>query len=402
MPERPLHIGISCFPTIGGSGIIATELGLALAERGHSVYFVSYDTPRRFVPGERVHFYNVVVPDYPVFQRAPYALALASKLVQVATWHGLDLIHAHYALPHATSAFLARAVLGDAAPQVITTLHGTDVTLIGREDSYRAITRFSLEQSAAVTAPSAWLAGATRKELGLAESTPIDVIANFVDTERLQPRPTNPVQQAAHAAHVDGLFADDRCAAERFAGTPVLTHISNFRPVKRTLDVVHIFASVAARRPVRLLFIGDGPDRSRCEARVRELGLAAQVRFIGLLDHVAELLPCADLLLMPSETESFGLAALEAASCAIPAVASDAGGLPEVVEHGVTGFLAPVGDIEAFASHVMTLLNDPDLRRTMGRAARKMVCERFNLDRAVDRYEALYRRVLAAPPTTCP
>ena len=399
MTERPLHIGVSCYPTIGGSGIIATELGLALADRGHTVYFVSYDTPRRFEPRERVHFHHVVVPDYPVFQRAPYVLALASKLVEVAKWHGLDLIHAHYALPHATAAFLARSILGDDGPPFITTLHGTDVTLVGRDDSYRPITRFSLQQSAAVTAPSRWLQGAARELLELGDDTPIEVIGNFVDSQRLRPLPaetrSDPVAWTKHKARVDRMFNGHRSTGAPFASGPVVAHVSNFRPVKRTGDVVEIFARAAATTNARLLFIGDGPDRSRTEARVRELGLQARVRFAGQLDRVDELLRCADMLLLPSETESFGLAALEAASCGLPVVASDVGGLPEVVKHGVTGLLAPVGDVAAFADHVTALVLDAPRREAMGRAGRQLVCEQFDVGPAVDRYEALYRRVLA-------
>lgn len=394
---RPLNIGISCYPTLGGSGVVATELGMALADRGHRVHFVCYDTPRRFEPRERVFLHNVVAADYPVFQRAPYVLALASKLVQVAEWHDLDIIHAHYALPHAASAFLARAILaeGDKTPKIVTTLHGTDVTIVGADESYRRLTRFSVQQSDAITAPSEFLRQTAQDLLQLDEATEIEVIANFVDTVRFQPAADAEAVVAAHE-RVAGLF--DCCGpAEALpADAPTLVHVSNFRPVKRTLDVIEVFAQVNRGTDARLLMVGDGPERSRAETHARQAGLAGRVRFLGQQDHVGDLLRASDLLLLPSETESFGLAALEAASCGVPVVASRVGGLPEVVVDGVTGLLAPVGDVGAFSAHVTALLADPARRRAMGRAARARACEHFSLGPAVERYEALFRRVVGS------
>ena len=382
---RPLHIGITCYPTLGGSGIVGTEIGLAMAARGHQVHFVCYDTPRRFEPRDGVFFHDVVVPDYPVFHREPYALALASKLVEVSRWERLDLIHVHYALPHATSAFLARSVLGAEAPKVITTVHGTDVTLVGLDASYRPITRFSLEASDAVTAPSQFLRRVTRDSLGFDNGDDIEVIPNFVDASRFVPAPHSDERLAR-------LFGDED---ELQPDAPTLMHVSNFRPVKRTWDVIEIFARVCASgHPARLVLVGDGPDRSRAEGRVRELGLAASVRFLGRMTRFIDILQQADVFLLPSETESFGLAALEAMSCGVPVVASAVGGLPEVIEHGRTGLLAPVGDVEAHAAAVCALLDDPPRRAALGRAARQTAAERFALEPAIDRYEALYRRVL--------
>lgn len=379
-----LNLAITCFPTFGGSGLIATEIGLAMARRGHRVHFVARDLPVR-LNGEThgVLFHEVTESDYPVLARSSaYPIALASKMIEVATYERLDVLHVHYAVPHATAAWMAREVLGDVAPRIVTTLHGTDITLVGSDPSHLPITRFSILRSDAVTAPSAFLRRATRESLDVPETFPIEVIPNFVDTARYAPPPVR--DRACLRAVLPDL---DPAEA-------VLFHTSNFRPVKRIGDVVAIFAEIARRRPCRLVLVGDGPERSPAERRIRALGLGDRVAFLGKQDRFAALLGQADVFLLPSETESFGLAALEALSCGVPVVASRVGGLPEVVDHGETGYLAPVGDVAAMVEHVLALVGDAARWRAFSRRARERVLERFRLEPAVDRYEALYRRLL--------
>jgi N-acetyl-alpha-D-glucosaminyl L-malate synthase BshA len=382
MTDR-LNLGITCFPTFGGSGLIATEIGLAMAERGHRVHFIARALPVRLHGTSRqVLFHEVTESDYPALQHSgTYPLALASKMIEVANYERLDILHVHYAVPHATAAWMAREVLGDKAPRVVTTLHGTDTTLVGIDPSYLPITRFSILRSDAVTVPSAFLRRATWEGFDIPESVPIDVITNFVDTERYAP------------------VRDRACLRELFPTLgehePVLIHVSNFRPVKRIGDVVATFAEVHRRLPSRLLMIGDGPERSPAERRLRELGLEERVAFLGKQEDFVELLAAADVFLLPSEQESFGLAALEALSCGVPVVASDIGGIPELVEHGETGYLAPVGSVGAMAEHVLTLVSDKARWSAFSRRARERVLERFQLAPAIDRYEALYRRLVA-------
>ncbi|WPB80860.1 N-acetyl-alpha-D-glucosaminyl L-malate synthase BshA [Archangium violaceum] len=382
MSDR-LNLAITCFPTFGGSGLVATEIGLAMAERGHRVHFIARDLPVRLHGMTRkVVFHEVTESDYPALAHSgTYPLALASKMIEVASYAHLDILHVHYAVPHATAAWMAREVLGDKAPRIVTTLHGTDTTLVGTDPTYLPITRFSILRSDAVTTPSAFLRRATWEGFGIPETFPIDVIPNFVDTKRYWP--------ARDRTHLRQLFPglED--------GEPVLIHVSNFRPVKRIGDVVSIFAAVQSRRPCRLVMIGDGPERSPAERRVRELGLEARVAFLGKQESFVEMLAASDVFLLPSEQESFGLAALEALSCGIPVVASNIGGIPEQVEHGTTGYLAPVGDVEAMAGHVLELVREPERWRGFSRRARENVLERFQLGPAIDRYEALYRRLLA-------
>jgi len=386
--DRPLRLGIACYPTFGGSGVIATEIGLAMAARGHQVHFVCYDTPRRFTQRDGVSFHGVEVRDYALFHHSTYALALASKLVEVSRWEGLDLIHVHYAVPHATSALLAKDILGAAAPKVVTTLHGTDVTLIGTDPSYLPITRYSIERSDAVTVPSAFLREETRIRVDLPE-LPIEVIPNFVDTDRFQP------PDARDPGRMRRLFASSGGDAECLSnGAPTLIHVSNFRPVKRIDDVISVFAAVNARHPCRLVLIGDGPERSLAEARVRALGLHARVRFLGKLEDFVCILQHCDVFLLPSESESFGVAALEAMSVGVPVVASRVGGLPEVVVHGETGFLEPLGDVEAMAAATLSIIGDPERRDVMGRAARQRALTHYRLGPMTARYEDCYRRVL--------
>ncbi len=376
--ERPLRIGIACFSTYGGSGVIASEIGLTMAARGHTVHVFSDERPGRL--GEtngNVHFHRVEIPSYPQLKGSPYALGLTSKIVEVAWRDGLDLLHAHYAVPHAISAYLARQVLGSTAPAIVTTLHGTDITLVGNDPSFLPLTRFSIVESDAVTTPSAWLAEATYRNLDVPRDRAIEVIPNFVDTRRFAPAPDGPGVTDARSA--------------------VLVHVSNFRSLKRVDDVVAIFAEARRRAPERamtLQLVGDGPERERIRGLVRAAGLDESVHFLGERTDLPAVLRSADLFLLPSETESFGLAALEAMSCGVPVIASRVGGVPEVVVDGETGLLAPVGDVAAMAAHVVRLLADAPLRARLGAAARRRAETVFPLEATVERYEALYRRLL--------
>jgi N-acetyl-alpha-D-glucosaminyl L-malate synthase BshA len=381
---RPLKIGITCFATFGGSGIVATEVGLAMAARGHEVHFIARALPVRLHPTTPgVFFHEVVEPDHAVLlPDGAYPIALASKIIEVTQQFHLDLLHVHYAVPHATAAWMARAVLGPDAPKLVTTLHGTDITLVGSDASYLPITRFSVLQSDAVTTPSAFLREATWTELDLPRSMPITVVQNFVDTRVWHASPERDV------APLQELFTDWR------DGEAVLVHVSNFRPVKRIADVVAIFQAVHAERPARLLLIGDGPDCEQAEAQLESAGLADRVAFLGRQEHFAKWLAAADVFLLPSATESFGLAALEAMACGVPVVASDVGGLPEVVAHGETGFLAPLGDVAAMAGHVLWILADRARWQRLSMAGLKRVNRLFQTQAALDAYESVYRQVL--------
>lgn len=373
-----LKIGIICYPTYGGSGAVATALGLELAERGHEIHFISYAEPFRLAGyREGVYFHEVDVEPYPLFDHPPLSLALAAAIHDVARHHGLDLVHVHYALPHATSAWMAREMYAeyDRLP-VVTTLHGTDITIVGQHPSLHSITRFSILRSDAVTAVSGFLARETAESFQVPEER-IRVIPNFVDTDRYR-REGKPCHRSALAPE----------------GERILMHISNFRPVKRVQDAVEVLARVTARVPSRLVFIGDGPERVRAQTRAEDLGVKDRVLFLGKSPSVDELLPCADLFLLPSESESFGLAALEAMACGVPVVASRVGGVPEVVEDGVSGHLAEPGDVEAMAEAALGTLEDDERWRRMSRAARGVAVERFSAERVVPRYEALYREVL--------
>jgi N-acetyl-alpha-D-glucosaminyl L-malate synthase BshA len=373
-----VNIGIVCYASVGGSGIVATELGKALALRGHQVHFISTETPFRlgeFQAG--LAFHQVLTPTYPLFREPQYLLSLANRLVQVSREFALDVIHAHYAVPHATAAFLARQVLGSRAstraPRVVTTLHGTDITLVGNDPSYSEIVAFSIDQSDRVTAVSESLRASTIAELGVTRS--IVVIPNFLDCaiHRRVERPE---------------------LRRRFAGgdpdTRIVVHVSNFRPVKRVDAVVAIFDRIRQRVPARLLLVGDGPDRAAAHRLARELGIASLVEFLGAQEEVLPLLSISDVFLLPSAQESFGLAALEAMACEVPVVASRVGGLPEVIEHGVTGYLHPPESIEEMAASAIELLRDPDLHRRIARAACRRVREHFCADRIVPMYEACY------------
>ena len=376
-PAGPrLSIGIACFSTFGGSGVVAAEVATSLARRGHRVHVFSDAPPGRLARGAGgVVFHRVEAPAYPQLGHDLYTLALASKIIDVARVDGLDVVHAHYALPHAVSAELARQVRAAEdprrAPCVVTTLHGTDTTLVGIDPTFLPLTRFAVLGSDAVTAPSTWLAETTRRNLDLPAAFTLDVVPNFVDTARFAPAP-------------------------RPASPPVLVHVSNFRPLKRTDDVVRVFARVRAARAARLRLVGDGPDRAAAAALAHELGVAADVDFLGEREDLPALIADATAFLLPSETESFGLAALEALSSGVPVVASRVGGVPEVVRDGEDGFLHAVGDCDAMAASALRLLDEPPLRARLGAAGRARALATFRTEPAVDRYEAIYRRVLAA------
>jgi L-malate glycosyltransferase len=378
-----LKIGITCYPTYGGSGVVGTELGIELAERGHEVHFIAYQQPIRLnTQHPRIFFHEVTVSQYPLFEYPPYDLALATRMAEVAEIYDLDLLHVHYAIPHSVSALLARQMLaaqtnGKARRlPFVTTLHGTDITIVGADRSYLPVTRYSIEQSDGVTAISNWLKKRTLQEFDV--RNPIEVIYNFVncDVYRRDPK----------AAEKRGEFADKD---ER-----ILVHVSNFRPVKRLGDVIEIFDRVQKQVPSRLLLMGDGPERSRAEWLVSQKGLRKKVEFLGKVDRVIEKLSVADLMLVPSELESFGLAALEGMACEVPAVATNVGGVPEVIEHGRTGFLAPVGDVETMARCAIEILSDEKRLREMGMLARWEAQAKFCSTRIIPEYEAFYKRVL--------
>jgi N-acetyl-alpha-D-glucosaminyl L-malate synthase BshA len=373
-----VRIGISCYPTYGGSGVVATELAIALARLGDEVHIISYARPSRLVePEPNLLFHQVTVGQYPLFEYPPYSLALATKMVAVARAHRLDLMHVHYAVPNAVSAILARQILAPQPLPVVTTLHGTDVTLVGNDPSYLETTRFGVVESDAVTTVSRALQRMTVEQLGI--SRPIEVIPNFIDPERL-----------SRFAASEGV----RRWAE--PGERVLVHVSNFRPLKRVGDTIAIFAQVRERTPARLLMVGEGPERKPAEERCRELGIADSVTFLGNTPLIEEVLVNADLLLLPSELESFGLVALEALACGVPVIATQVGGLPEVVEDGVCGALRAVGDVEGMASAALLLLADPTLHRRYAQAGRQIAIERFGQSRIVERYRNLYEHVLTA------
>jgi N-acetyl-alpha-D-glucosaminyl L-malate synthase BshA len=372
-----VRVGITCYPTYGGSGIVATELGLELANRGHDVHFISYANPIRLDPDiPRIHYHEVEVSNYPLFQYPPYSLALASRMAEVAECYSLDLLHVHYAIPHSISALLARSILARKGRRLpfITTLHGTDITLVGSDRSYLPITKFSIEESDGVTAISDYLRQATADFFGVKRD--IRVIKNFVNCEMYQPDPER--------------RSKSRLAPE---GEKVLIHISNFRPVKRVLDCIRILKEVRKHVAAHLLMVGDGPDCGPAEVLTRELGLDKHVTFLGKQAHVERLLPLAHVLLLPSELESFGLAALEGMACGVPPVATRGGGLPELVTEGVDGYLEPVGDIRAQAARAVEMLTDEARYRDLSGAARRTAETRFCSSLLIPKYEQYYAEV---------
>lgn len=369
-----LKIGITCYPVYGGSGVVATELGVELARRGHVVHFITYAQPFRLPYfQERVYYHEVEMPSYPLFDHPPYSLALAVAMHATAQRVGLDVLHVHYAIPHATSAWIAKEMLGPEAIHVVTTLHGTDITLVGQDPSFKSITEFSIRKSDGITAVSEFLRRETVEHFGVAADA-IEVIPNFVDLD---------------------VYRRDRypCHRSKFSeeGEKIVIHISNFRPVKRVADVVRVFTRIAARMPARLLLVGDGPDRARAELVASKEGVMDRVIFLGKQESVAELLACADLILLPSASEAFGLAALEAMACGVPVVATNVGGVPEVVPPEA-GHLAPVGAVDDMAEAAVAILADPERWQGYSRAARA-AAERFGADRIVAQYEDYYERV---------
>jgi len=378
-----MKIGITCYPTYGGSGIVATELGLELARRGHSIHFISYSQPIRLTEAEpNIHYHEVEVSRYPLFEYPPYDLALATRMAEIAEVLELDLLHVHYAIPHSVSAMLARQMLACDRHRksrhlpYVTTLHGTDITLVGSDPSYLPITRFSIEQSDGVTSISQYLA---RRTLEVFEITnPIKVIPNFVNCDMYHRKPEVMQRRADYAK-----------AEER-----ILVHLSNFRPVKRVLDVIEIFDRVQNKIPARLLMIGDGPERAGAEWLAVEKGIHDKVSFLGKQDRIYERLPVADVMLLPSQLESFGLAALEAMACQVVPIATNAGGVPEVIQHGKTGFLAAVGDVDAMAAYAIDILSDSERLEDMGVSARASAQSRFCASKIIPMYEDYYREVL--------
>ena len=369
-----MRIGIVCYPTVGGSGVVATEMAHALAQRGHEVHLLSYDRPsrlRRGVPGLRFH--QVAVTAYPLFRYPPYDLALATRMLEVREEAKVDLFHVHYAIPHAVSAFLARSMCGGCL-KFITTLHGTDITVVGSDRAYMRPTRFALEQSDAVTAVSKYLADETHLVFGVRK--PVEVVPNFVDIERFKPTGRKPWRQ--------------RPDQER-----ILVHASNFRPVKRVADVVRAFAAILREVPARLLLIGDGPDREHALAVAADLGCQHKVEHFGMQDQLEAILAQADLFLSASETESFGLSMLEAMSCGVPCVSTAVGGVAEVL--GDTGKLVPFADPAAMARVALLILNADSKHERLSNMARQRAVDHFATDRIVAQYEKIYARVLGEP-----
>jgi L-malate glycosyltransferase len=369
-PSRRRRIGITCYSHFGGSGVVATELGLALARRGFEIHFIAHHLPFRLRTFEtNVFFHEATAAGYPVFEETPSNLALATKMVEVVENYHLDVLHVHYAMPFAASAYLARQLLLPRTLGVVTTLHGTDITVVGLEPAFFRVTQFSIESSDRITAVSRFLKERAEATFGIRK--PIEVVYNFVDPD---------------------IFAPRRRSGLRLVPpeTRVIMHASNFRPVKNIPTVIQVFAEVRKRVTAKLVMVGDGPEKAGAEQLSRELGLERDVLFLGNQDCMEELLPLADVFLLPSSSESFGLVALEAMSAEVPVVASAIGGIPEVVEHGKTGYLHDPGHVAGFVASVLKLLGNEPLRRTMGRRARRVARERFSVEEMVGRYVRVY------------
>jgi len=377
-----MRIGITCYPTYGGSGVVATELGIELASLGHEVHFISYSQPFRLNGRDTGIFYHEVpVSNYPLFEFPPYDLALASRMAEVADFYELDLLHVHYAIPHSVSALLARQMVAEKGRRLpfVTTLHGTDITLVGLDRGYLPITRYAIQESDGVTSISQYLKDKTLIDFNVTRH--IEVVPNFVNCDVYQP------------------INDEEKRAEgraRFArpDEKILMHLSNFRPVKRVQDVVKVFAKVASQVPAQLVLVGDGPDRSAAEWLAHDLQIQGRIHFLGKQERVNELLPLADLMIMPSELESFGLAALEAMACKVPSIATRVGGVPELIDNGVTGLLFPVGAVEDMASGAIGLLKDPERLNEMRGMARKMAQKRFCSTLVLPQYVRFYESLL--------
>ncbi|MCC6866398.1 MAG: N-acetyl-alpha-D-glucosaminyl L-malate synthase BshA [Ignavibacteria bacterium] len=385
-----MKIGILCYPTYGGSGVVATELGIELASRGHQVHFISYSMPMRLNTGfsDNIFFHKVENASYPLFDFPLYSLSLASKIVEVAKFNGLDLVHAHYAIPHATSAYLAREIIKSEVLnkkknnhniKIITTLHGTDITLTGLEISFLPTMKFSVQQSDGVTAVSEFLKIKSQSQYEITKD--IRVIPNFINLEiykKISNRETD-------------------CLKEKFSknGEKILVHTSNFRGLKRVDDAIRIFRIIRDKIPAKLLLIGDGPDRSKCEYLAKDLGVADDVKFYGEQESITEILSVADLFLMPSQSESFGLSALEAMACGVPVVSSNAGGLPELNLHGETGYIAEIGDVNKMADYALKLLDDPNIYKIFSENALERATSLFSAEKIIPRYEKYYEEILS-------
>jgi len=379
-----MRIGITCYPTYGGSGVLATELGIELAARGHEVHFISYSQPFRLSGRDNgILYHEVPVSSYPLFEFPPYDLALASRMAEVAEFYELDLLHVHYAIPHSVSALLARQMLAARGRRLpfVTTLHGTDITLVGLDRSYLPITKYAIQESDGVTSISNYLKEKTLEDFEI--TRPIEVIPNFVNCDEYAP-----IKDEAARAKARLRLAKP--------GEAILMHLSNFRPVKRVVDVVKIFAGVVREVPAQLVLVGDGPERSAAEWLAHDLQINDKVHFMGKQERVDELLPLADLMVMPSELESFGLAALEAMACKVPSIATRVGGVTELIDDGVTGLLYPVGDVEDMAAGAVSLLKDRDRLEAMRDAGRKTAQSRFCSSLVVPQYVKYYEQVLGA------
>ncbi|HYG76128.1 MAG TPA: N-acetyl-alpha-D-glucosaminyl L-malate synthase BshA [Planctomycetota bacterium] len=377
-----MRIGIACYPTYGGSGVVASELGIELAKRGHEVHVISYDLPFRLQGyRERIYFHEIEVGAYPLFKYPPFTLSAACKMIDIAETNRLDVLHVHYAVPWAVCAHLAREVVqeNDLPLKIVTTLHGTDITLVGNEPSFFKMTRFGIQRSDAVTAVSDYLKKATQSTFKV--DVPIHVIHNFIDSQRFRPKTEN-----NGACQRKGLAPN---------GEKLLIHVSNFRPVKNIPDVVKTFALVRKDVPCRLLMVGEGPELPNARALAKKLGVESDVVFMGRQQAVEDILACADVFMLPSAFESFGLSALEAMSCGLPVLATEIGGLSEVITNGVDGWLCPVGDCHCMAERIYSLLTNEDKRRAMGDAARKKAVESFSPEKIIAEYESLYRSVIS-------
>ncbi len=378
-----MRIGIVLYPTFGGSGVVATELGKALADKGHEIHFITYNQPARLGAfGENIFYHEVRVSDYPLFDYPPYELVLASKLVDVVKYEKLDLLHVHYAIPHASAAYTARQILKEEGIYIpfITTLHGTDITLVGKDASFEPVITFAINQSDAVTAVSKSLRDDTYRHFSI--SRDIEVIPNFVNVAHYPERKEGSEKR---------IYAPN--------GEKILVHISNFREVKRVPDVVEIFTRVRAQMPAKLLLVGDGPQRSMVEHMCRELGTCNDIRFLGKLQQPENILALADLFVLTSESESFGLSSLEAMTCGVPVISTNTGGIPEVNIHGETGFLSNVGDVESMARDAIKLLSDEEMYAHFSKQARRRA-EAFDVAKIVPRYEALYKQVVERAKVT--
>lgn len=373
-----MKIGITCYPTYGGSGVIATELGKELALRGHEVHFISYALPFRLTKYiENIFFHEVETSTYPLFEFPLYSLALASKMIEVAEFENLDLLHVHYAIPHATSAYLAKQIVKNKKLKITTTLHGTDITLVGLEPSFLPLVKFSIEQSDGITAVSRFLKEKTLTNYSIEKE--ISVIPNFVDTDVFKKVSINDCAFKKHIAP---------------KGEKILVHTSNFRPVKRVTDTIRVFDIVQKEIPSKLLLVGDGPDRSECERLTRELNLTDNVKFLGKQEALVEILSSSDVFLIPSQSESFGLAALEAMACGLPVISSSVGGLPELVKHNECGFIAEIGDVERMAKYTLDLLTNDKKYEMFSQNARNRTLNNFDKSIVVPMYEQHYKDIL--------